>query len=190
MFRWPAGAAVRLRHLYERRDGVARGGLRPVRGDDGDRPATAISLAEARRFAEWAGGKRLPTIEEWQYAVAFDPATKTLATFPWGDRDLVPPLPPVASPPAVSGDGRDVSAAFGVVGAGGGVREFCELDAASFRRGEGKGAVCGGTQVREGRFGTVKSRVDQVVRIGPEYRQEKSVGFRCVKSLVPLYRPR
>jgi hypothetical protein len=42
-------------------------GEEPLPAADPDRPATGVTLADARRFAAWAGG-RLPSEDEWQLA--------------------------------------------------------------------------------------------------------------------------
>ncbi len=46
----------------------------PVAGTE-DQPVTYVDLADARAFAEWAGG-RLPTEDEWQVAAALDGFTR------------------------------------------------------------------------------------------------------------------
>ncbi|BDD00925.1 hypothetical protein PEPS_32050 (plasmid) [Persicobacter psychrovividus] len=50
----------------------------------GDMPVTQVSWKDATAFAQWAG-KRLPTEEEWEYAVRN--SGKSDAIYPWGNEE-------------------------------------------------------------------------------------------------------
>jgi formylglycine-generating enzyme required for sulfatase activity len=75
-----------LRHWPDADRGVYPRGNRSV-------PVTGVSLAEAKHFCEWVGG-RLPTGIEWQYAAQGGDSRRT---YPWGATDDQRRRPPVAS---------------------------------------------------------------------------------------------
>lgn len=148
-------------------------------------PVTGISLREARAFADWCG-KRLPTADEWAIAATFDPDTRRLTRYPWGDEDIGLPAVPGCAPllDAFPAD----RAHCGALGMGGSVRELCELDLASAMNLLPRGLVVGGCQVvsmRRRDERPLAFDLSQPLPIDDRYRAEGAVGFRCVRSLIP-----
>jgi hypothetical protein len=167
---------------------------RPVRRElrEPQRPATGMSLDEARAFATWAGAKRLPTVDEWDCAAGFDPVTRRLRAFPWGDAAIAE-TPRELCPPFVGTVAIDV-AACGAHDFGGSVREFCEpVPADSTSAGARVGAsgvIRGGTHVVARRQSVDFALAAERRTVDAAFRAEGSLGFRTAKSLIPPYRAR
>ncbi|MEZ5964390.1 MAG: SUMF1/EgtB/PvdO family nonheme iron enzyme [Planctomycetota bacterium] len=152
-------------------------------------PVTGVDLDEARAFALWAGHKQLPTEAEWEVAAGYDPQTGRPTEFPWGDQPLREMLPVGPVPPPTGAHPADRSH-FGVEGMGGSVRELCEVDDDARRAAAPRAIVRGGTQVVSRRHAPADPRVAfDPMPVDSGYLIN-TVGFRCVKLLIPPYRQR
>jgi hypothetical protein len=152
-----------------------------------------VSLRTALEFAAWAG-KVIPDEIHWQYAAAWGPGPEFAEhrAYPWGGTfdDVAPP--PCLYPPEVDSLKKDRSA-WGVLGMGSGVREWCVLPIES-RHSETSttdrqwsrrdfGVLRGATQVFTGRRDLRSlSTSDREVAPAAEYTS-RDVGFRCIMFL-------
>ncbi len=64
-------------------DGAAKPGPRD--------PVAQVAWTDAERYCRWAG-LGLPTEAQWEYAAGWDPRTKKVLHFPWGDAEWNPEL--------------------------------------------------------------------------------------------------
>jgi hypothetical protein len=154
---------------------------------DPQQPAVLVDWGEATAFTDWAG-KELPTARQHGVASAWD--GKRYRRYPWGEDFASGGLPRKWQPypPKVTVATGDVSPA-GVVGLGGGVREWCR-DTTPYK--PDHRILRGGSQVHpRGAWGHAQeltpahfnsTRQDSAVRSS----KMSDVGVRCILRLIPI----
>jgi hypothetical protein len=97
-----------------------------------ERPVCGLTWWEARAYARWLARStglawRLPTAEEWEVAAGWDPASRRMQPYPWGEAFEAGQLTLESSTPdPVASNGADRSP-VGAADLGGSVAEWVEL---------------------------------------------------------------
>jgi formylglycine-generating enzyme required for sulfatase activity len=149
-------------------------------------PVRGITIDEARAYARWFsrrvdGPFRLPTRAEWEIAAGYDPATRSVRAYPFGDVFDASSLASGAKEPPGAGKGMKGRSPLGLLDLTGNLRQWVE---SSSRDPATKGSDFAATEDEARELARVR-HTERARARAPE--EQKSLllrtGFRLVRDL-------